>query len=218
MEKQRRSIRRRGQGRPRKAHPPVGPETLIAVTRQLMKSKRPSQITRLDIARAAGADPNLVRYYFGDSTTLITAAVVQAGTELKERQAKTYSPDMPPPEKLRRRIVGLLEALYQDPYLHHVIVEEILHGKSKALRDIRDSLVNGTCVELDKILKEGFAAGLFRKVDGRHLFFAMVGACSYAMVERKLFKDIMGGLNPTTVKAYAEFLADALLAGIMARP
>ncbi len=217
MAKERRSVRKRGKGRPKKAHPPVGPETLIAVTRQLMKSKRPGSLTRLDIARAAGADPNLIRYYFGDSATLITAAVVQAGTELKERMAKTYSTDMAPPERLRRRIRGLLEALYHDPYLHHIIVEEILRGKSKALRDIREALVNGTCEELDKILEEGFAAGLFRKVDGRHFFFAMVGACSYAMVERKLFKDIMGDLNPPTVTAYADFLAEALLAGIMAR-
>ncbi len=217
MIEKRRKTRKRRKGRPRKAHPQVGPETLIAVTRQLMKSKRPGQITRLDIATAAGVDPNLVRYYFGDSASLVTAAVVQAGTELMERQMKGYSPDTAPTEKLRRRIVGLLDALYHDPYLHHVIVEQIIHGTSKALREVRETLVDGTCVELDKILKEGFAGGVFRRVDGRHLFFTIVGACSYPMVERQVFKHLMGTASPAAVKAYSEFLADVLLAGIAAR-
>ena len=50
------------QGRPQKDMPAVGRETLIAATRKLMKVMPPGQITRLDIARAAGVDPALIRY------------------------------------------------------------------------------------------------------------------------------------------------------------
>src|SRR5262252_8404775 len=82
---------KRKQGRPQKDMPAVGRETLIAATRKLMKVMPPGQITRLDIARAAGVDPALIRYYFGDKSKLIVAAVLQAGSQLRERQARGYA-------------------------------------------------------------------------------------------------------------------------------
>jgi hypothetical protein len=45
-----------------------------------MKTTPPAQITRLDIARAAGVDPALIRYYFGNKSALVVAAVYQASS------------------------------------------------------------------------------------------------------------------------------------------
>ena len=82
---------KRRQGRPQKDKPAVGRDALIAATRRLMKTKPPAQITRLDIARAAEVDPALIRYYFGDKSELIVAAVLQAGAELRERQHANFA-------------------------------------------------------------------------------------------------------------------------------
>jgi AcrR family transcriptional regulator len=210
--------RRRKQGRPNKAAPAVGRAMLIGAARELMKSTPPGQITRLDIARAAGVDPALVRYYFGDKSALLVAAVLQAGSELRARQARGYAEGTSPRDKIRRRIFILLEALYQDPPLHHLIIERIIHSKSKPARQLRHDLVYRTCDELAAVIKEGVAAGEFRRVDHRHLFLATVGACSFPMAERALFAELMGGrTSEADLHAYAEFVSEVFLDGLAVR-
>ena len=113
----------------------------------------------------------------------------------------------------------LLETLYQDPSLHHLIIERIIHSKSKQARQLRHDLVYRTCDELAAVVGEGVATGEFRSVDHRHLFLATVGACSFPMAERALFAELMGG--PTTqaqLRAYAEFVSDVFLDGLTKAP
>jgi TetR/AcrR family transcriptional regulator len=207
---------KRKQGRPQKDKPAVGPDALIAATRELMKSIPPGEITRLDIARAAGVDPALIRYYFGDKSALLVAAVLRAGAELRERQARGYAEGTSTRDKIRRRIFILLETLYRDPSLHHLIIERIIHSKSKAARQLRHDLVYRTCDELAAVIEEGVAAGEFRRVDPRHLFLATVGACSFPMAERALFAELMGGpTSEADLRAYADFVSDVFLDGLV---
>ena len=208
---------RRRQGRPHKDAPTVGREALIAATRNLTKTIPAGRITRLDIARAAGVDPALIRYYFGDKSKLLVAAVLQAGAELRERQARAFAEETSVRERIRRRIFVLLEMLYQDPSLHHLIIERIIHSKSKEARQLRHDMVHGTCKQLAAVINEGVAKGEFHRVDPRHLFLATVGACSFPMAERAMFEELMGG--PTTeadLHAYAQFVSDIFLDGLSA--
>jgi AcrR family transcriptional regulator len=195
--------------------PAVGSETLIAATRKLMKMTPPAQITRLDIARAAGVDPALIRYYFGDKSALLVAAALQAGTELRDRQLSNSAQTTSITDKIKRRILVLLETLYEDPSLHHLIIERIIHSKSKKARQLRQDMVYGTRKELASIIEQGVASGELRQVDPRHLFLAMIGVCSFPMAERALFAELMGA-EPTRahLDAYVKFVAELFLSGL----
>jgi len=107
--------------------------------------------------------------------------------------------------------------LYQDPSLHHLIIERIIHSKSKEARKLRHDMVHGTCKQLAAVIDEGVAKGEFHRVDPRHLFLATVGACSFPMAERAMFEELMGA--PTTeadLHAYAQFVSDIFLDGLSA--
>ena len=209
---------KRKQGRPQKDMPAVGRETLVAATRKLMKVMPPGLITRLDIVRAAGVDPALIRYYFGDKSKLIVAAVLDAGAELRDRQQANFAKAGSPGERLTRRIGVLLETLFEDPSLHHLIIERIIHGKSKEARQLREEMVYGTCKALAAIIEQGVESGEFHPVDPRFLFLVMVGACSYAMAERALFGELLGE-EPTQahVARYRDFVSALLLDGLRRR-
>ena len=173
------------------------------------------QITRLDIARAAGVDPALIRYYFGDRSTLLVAAVLQAGAELRERQASDSAQSRPFPTGSGGGSSFFWKCSTRILSLHHLIIERIIHSKSKEARQLRQDMVYGTCKELASVIKEGVATGELRRVDPRHLFLAMVGACSFPMAERALFEELIG--EPTTeaeLHAYAEFVSDLFLDGL----
>ena len=48
---------------------------MITTARALLNDLPPAKVTTSAIARAAGADPALIRYYFGDRETLLLAVV-----------------------------------------------------------------------------------------------------------------------------------------------
>ena len=210
---------KRKQGRPQKDKPAVGPDALIAATRQLMRTTPPAQITRLDIARVAGVDPGLIRYYFGNKSKLIVAAVLQVGAELREQQASNVAKPGTPSEKITRRLGTLLDTLFEDPSMHHLIIESIIHGTSKEARQVRDDMVYGSLKDLSAIIDGGVEAGEFRKVDPRFLFLAIVGVCSHPMAERALFGELVGEeLNQQHLEQYKEFVSQLFLYGLAGAP
>jgi AcrR family transcriptional regulator len=212
-----RQPRKRKQGRPQKDKPAVGPDMLIAATRKLVQTIPPGQITRLDIARAAGVDPALIRYYFGNKEALLAAAVLEAGKEMRERTLQHTAQAKTPAEKLRRRMVTLMEILFEDPSLHHLIIERIIHNYSKQARDTRLAMVYGSCKDLAAIIEEGSKTGQIGKVDPRHLFLAMIGACSFPMGERALFDELVGQkATRADLEAYTQFVTELFVSGLAA--
>lgn len=209
--------KKRKQGRPQKDMPAVGREALIAATRKLVRTTPPGQITRLDIARAAGVDPGLIRYYFGNKEALLAAAVLEAGAEMRDRMRQGSAQGSTAGEKIARRMVALLHMLYDDPSLHHLIIERVIHNYSRQARDFRHDLVYGAVDQLEAIIEAGAASGELKRVDPRHLFLAMIGACSFPMGERALFDELMGKeATRTDLDAYARFITDLFISGLAA--
>src|SRR4051812_49389758 len=66
---------KRTPGRPVSAGAPDAKEAIIQAAERLLKDNLPSQVTNSMIAREAGADPALIRYYFGDRASLFMAVV-----------------------------------------------------------------------------------------------------------------------------------------------
>src|SRR5512139_3953215 len=62
---------KRGQGGP--ADNTVGRDAVLATAKRLIKEYPPARVTISLIAREAGVDPALVRYYFGDRANLLLA-------------------------------------------------------------------------------------------------------------------------------------------------
>src|SRR4051812_7900415 len=71
----------RRSGRPDHPRNAVGREAIIAATRDLLKLKPPSALSRIEIARFAGIDSSLIRYYFGTKDALLTAVATEISTE-----------------------------------------------------------------------------------------------------------------------------------------
>ena len=71
----RQTKRRRKRGRPQASQQTVGREGIIASARKLLETLPPHRVTIVMIARHAGVDPALVRYYFSGREELLFAVV-----------------------------------------------------------------------------------------------------------------------------------------------
>ena len=63
----------RRQGRPPKDDLQALRDKIVAATRELLRTRPPDTISRVDIARAARVDPALIRYYFGTRDDVLSA-------------------------------------------------------------------------------------------------------------------------------------------------
>src|ERR1700691_4073604 len=81
----------RRQGRPPSGNAQGLREKIIAATRELLRTRPPDTISRIDIARAARVDPALIRYYFGTRDDVLRAV---AKTFMNDFANESY--DVPP--------------------------------------------------------------------------------------------------------------------------
>jgi len=86
---------KRSKGRPDAASKGVGRDALITAARQLLQELPPSQVTASAIARHAGGDPALVRYYFGNREALLLEVAKTIG-----REANATPPEVGDPVEL----------------------------------------------------------------------------------------------------------------------
>lgn len=91
---EKRTDNRRSKGRPTAAVEGVGRDGLIAAARQLLQELPPAQVTASAIARHAGGDPALVRYYFGNREALLLEVAKQIGEEAHQSPPEQGDPVM----------------------------------------------------------------------------------------------------------------------------
>jgi AcrR family transcriptional regulator len=121
---------RRGKGRPTASASGVGRESLIAAARALLQELPPAQVTSTAVARRAGADPALVRYYFGNRENLLFEVAKQIGAE-----ANRPPPDEGDPvELLADMIHNTFRFTHSAKYMQRLMIEELDSASSAEVR------------------------------------------------------------------------------------
>jgi AcrR family transcriptional regulator len=121
---------KRSQGRPTATERGVGRETLIDAARALLQELPPAQVTSTAIARRAGADPALVRYYFGNRENLLLEVAKQIGAEASR----------PPPEtgNATELLVEFIRSTFRftrsAKHMQRLMIEEIDTTSSSEMR------------------------------------------------------------------------------------
>jgi TetR/AcrR family transcriptional regulator len=214
--KRRPAVRKRGQGRPKDPNALVGRDAIINATRELLRHRPPSAVTRADIARFAQVDPALIRYYFGTTEALLTAVASQINSEMHARIRAAVKIAGSSEEKLRQRIRTFLAMHAENPHLNQLIVQKILGSRQREARLARAEMVKDSLRTLEDILIEGHRAGRLRAVDPRFLHIALIGMCDFFFTGRPVVDELFPDADERLLESYGEFLADLILGGLAA--
>jgi AcrR family transcriptional regulator len=208
--------RRRRKGRPSGVGEGVGREGLIRAAIDLLRSHAPATLRLTDVARFAGVDPNLIRYYFKDKDGLFTAAASTMLEEFRLKQKARAASKGTAEERLRDRIRSVIEQYLQHPYFHEVVVNQIIRGDPRSGKRRLQALADSGEAEVHSIITQGAKTGEFRSVDARFLQLAVVGACGFFVTARPLVEASFKGQKVTTAtaEAYGDFVADLLIDGL----
>jgi TetR/AcrR family transcriptional regulator len=127
----RKKAEKRGKGRPTASQSGVGRDALLSAARELLQELPPAQVTSTAIARRAGADPALVRYYFGNRENLLFEVANQIGAE-----ANRPPPDEGDPiELLAEMIHSTFRFTRSAKHMQRLMIEELDSATSPAVRE-----------------------------------------------------------------------------------
>jgi TetR/AcrR family transcriptional regulator len=204
-------------GRPDSTDESVGPEALITKTCELLAIYPPSKVTRAEVARYAGVDPSLIRYYFRNRTSLLVASA----EKLKVEFDATFEHGLQRVEssaagKLQARMGALLDLIVSHPFYHRLLTEELFTSDDPAAINLLEKLTKQGVAAYENILAEGEEEGTLRNTNAAFLFIALIGLCE-AYVTLAPILDI--ALGKTVAKharrrQYEEFVAEFLLHGM----
>jgi len=202
------ALRKRAQGRPNEGKNAVGPDLLLRAARELLAKLPPAQVTRAALARHAGVDPNLIRYYFKDRDSLLLAVIDEIMNEESERAARVAAAGGPV-ERLRAQVRQLVDFHQRHPYFHRLLVEEIATLKSQRARQVMQRLNQMTVKLYGAIFREGVKDKSLRALDPVFVHIAVVGACEFFMSSKLLLEDAFGkGAGPAD---HAQRFADTVV-------
>jgi TetR/AcrR family transcriptional regulator len=208
---------RRGKGRPAAKGAEVGKEGLIRATRALLREVPPSQVTRQMVGDRAGADPALVRYYFGTVENLV-AEVAQATNA--EAQSRAFAvEDADPIDALHARIVAAYAMFAENPHHHEIMMRYQLGSRNAEIKERWRAGLARTLTQLRATLARGAASGELRAVDERYLHVILMGTLQFFPTSEPLLRD-MFGVSVSVEDLQQEFLAffeDILLNGLRPR-
>jgi AcrR family transcriptional regulator len=211
-----RNSERRRTGRPSKTDESVGREALIDAARRLLKIRPPAQLSRNEIAKFAGVNPALIRYYFKDKSGLLTAVVEAISNENLARLRDILKHEGSAADKLRRRVQLMLQMHVENPHYHQLMFEQLWHGKGATERRLSREMVDPYFAEFRRIVETGQANGELRDVDLRYLHVAVIGLSELFInapyVMRRLFKT--RNITPRLINEYGNFVSDLLINGI----
>jgi len=210
--------KRREAGRP-KDKQSVGRQGLIDATLLLLRSTVPEELTLLDIAKSAGVDPALIRYYFGNKDGLLREATMHL-MDFTQQQGEMLAQGSDVKAMVRQRVRLIIDIGQQNPHFLKLVMREIYVGEGRAAQQSREFLAS--TAQRGVALSEAILAarpqerGRLPEIDARLLHVALLGACTYFATAQPLFDVLFEG-EQDVAERYVDFMTDLVLRGIGAQ-
>lgn len=204
--------RRRRQGRP--SGKAVGRETVLSKAIRLVQELPPSRVTISSVARAAGVDPSLIRYYFGTRENLLLAVV----DRLIAGAPKESVPGATPLEFLESSIRNTAHFTRSTRHVHRLMVDELADSKSAEVRQ-RQGEMNRRAVDSFRQQFEEDRGRELRAVNPLFLHLALVGLFDFYVSAQPVVRNLV---PPDTDleqlgRNFEDFVVDLILNGVRKR-
>lgn len=202
-------------GRPKSTQGTVGKDKIIIAARSLLDDLAPHLVTNLQIARKAGVDPALVRYYFANRGVLLLAVI--------EHIIETWEHTHPLPttnsiDKISVHIANMLDFSRQVRSMQRLMIDECAEAKSPAVRkrvqELNEEMVKFYASILHMTEEQARASP-----EPLFMFISIVGLCEfYAAAQPMILPLAPGRMGKEKLAAkYKDFIINLILDGMRSR-
>jgi TetR/AcrR family transcriptional regulator len=153
----------------------VGREAIISAARQLLEKLPPHQVPNVVIARKAGVDPALVRYYFSNREELLFAVVENI---ISTWVAAHPDPHASPAKRLSAHISDMLDFSCRVRSIQRLMIDGCAEAKSPTVRArVRELNALGVRYYAQLLHLEGDEAE--SSTEPLFMFIAVIGLCEF---------------------------------------
>jgi AcrR family transcriptional regulator len=193
----------------------VGRDAIVEAARKLMDRFPPHQVTNVRIAREAGVDPALVRYYFGSREELLLAVIEHI---LATFAATHPYPDMAADEHLSLHLANMLEFSCRVRSMQRLMIDECAEAKSPVVRNRVRELNAEVVGRYAKLLHMDDATAA-QSPEPLFMHVAIIGLCEFFAAAQAMIRPLAPkGLDAKGLTAaYGRFIQTLVLDGLRTR-
>lgn len=212
--------RRRSPGRPGNSESSVGADAIVLKACELLRHVAPRELSLIGLARHAGIDRSLIRYYFSDRSSVLLAAARHLFGILRirlEAIEARFTED--PQARVREMAVTLLRFQIEHPYFHRLMIDEVVNSSKKEAQEFFRSFTAQAVEDFRAMILRIARRGDARAFDGVFLYLAVIGMCEFFVTGGPILQVAFGrGFDPQEVsRQYERFVREYVIDGIRRR-
>lgn len=203
---------KRSRGRPRTRQGTVGREFIVTSARKLLDKLPPHQATISSIARSAGVDPALVRYYFKSREELLLAVIEDILATWKFSRPPA---DAAPAVKLAAVVRDIADFALNVRSMQRLMVEECAGSTSAEVRR-RVRELNTGVVSRWALMLHAERESNTRSTDPLFMHVAIIGMCEFfAAAQAMIMPLVPDGIDAGQLaERYKDFIVRLVLDGM----
>jgi TetR/AcrR family transcriptional regulator len=193
-------------------------DQLLEAASQIMREGDTIDLSLSELSLRAGLNSALVKYYFGNKNGLMLALLDRDMGNIVVELGALIAKDMPPEEKLRRHISGVIDTYYNFPYLNRLMMRMVRDSSPLEAARIAERYLKPISGAYEKLIAEGVKAGKFRKVDPQLFYFSVTGAADRFFAARLVLRHCydQADITPEMRDAYREHTIQLIMKGLLA--
>ena len=206
---------RRSRGRPRTKQGAVGRDAIVTSARKLLQKVQPHEATISSIARSAGVDPALVRYYFSSREELLLAVI----EDILANWAQSHPPTASgPAARLAHDVRDMVDFALNVRSMQRLMVDECASSKlpevRRRVRELNTGVVSRYALMLHAE-KESHTSS----TDPLFMHVALIGMCEFfAAAQAMIMPLVPDGISAEDLAGrYKDFIVRLVLDGMRSR-
>ncbi|MGE0733499.1 MAG: TetR family transcriptional regulator [Alphaproteobacteria bacterium] len=210
---------RRKRGRPSTGDAVDRRQKLLDSARTLLGERGSARLTLGEIARHAGVDAAMVKYYFGSKDALFYTVVNDIIGGWLATAQRMLGHGKTPVLKLRGRMGGLAQMRRSAFFIDRHMLEEIIDARGSPMEKNFGRLVEHAIAQYRAIFDAGVAGGELRRVDPAFFFVAVLGLMDFLFSFRPMLRYVAGKGEPIEKieQRYTQELVEMVLYGVVRR-
>jgi AcrR family transcriptional regulator len=193
-------------------------EHLLQATANAMVRSGTPKVSLQAVAKEANVTAPLIKYYFGSKEGLLLALAWRDTARSLRQLNDLMGMNVPPEEKLRIHIIGIVKTYARHPYLNGLLNLLLQDSKSASAKEIRSSFIEPLRQSQRKMIEDGIRAGRLKEIDPDLAYFAIIGACAYFFSNRNDLDDRDAETTRQLMTSYAKTVVDLILSGFLKHP
>lgn len=190
-------------------------ERLLQAAHELLYERAGRSASLNEICTRAGANVAMIKYCFGNKDGLLDALIHRVMPLLSAEVQRLAALDLPPEEKLRRHIAGLIRNYVRYPYINRLMDERLRGSNEETVERMSAAFALPAHAWYAELLAEGRRTAGWREVDPTCFFFQLIGTCEFVFAARAWLEGAFATpLDETFLERFSTQAAELILGGL----